>query len=524
MEVNFEALIPEIYLTFCVGILLILGTTNEIKGDRGNMMGLSIISLFYGSQLSLNGVFSSGALLNGTLVHDSLTITGKVSLFLVGALCLIASQDYLCREKIISFEISIFTILVVLGLGLLLSAQDLISLYLALELQSLSLYVLAAYKKESAYSTEAGLKYFVIGAFSSGLFLFGASLIQGQTGSTNFEDLGRLTLGMDWNSKSLAQMCGLSFVSTGLLFKLAAAPMHAWSPDVQEGAPTASTLIFAALPKLAILIVLVRLYYTCFFEFFFIPQTFLIITSAMSLVVAVLGALSQRRIKRFLAQSSIGHVGFLLLALSCGTLEGVQGMILYTFIYIVISLSVWTTILSTFNPISRTGTIKQIDDLSSFQEANPLLAFTLAIIMFSMAGIPPLAGFCAKLQVLFAAMESSSVSLALLAVLTSVVGAFYYLRWIKVLQFWSNPHIPTPPKPQIIYNTVSITEGSQKAQKLDFWHQLHKKYKASLLTINCGNSQILAVSAIFLFLFFAYPTPLLLVTHQMALTVSFLYS
>lgn len=526
-ENDLKMLMPEIFLVLTISILLVFGAIYVTRTSTDNrqtgtqdlsipMLYLSSLSLFFAGLLSLNGAFYSGPLLHGTLFHDSLTATAKGTLFIVAALCLLASKTYLRKEEIFSFEYPIFILLATFGMGLLLSSYDLISMYLALELQSLSLYVLATFKRDSAFSTEAGLKYFIMGAFSSGLILFGCSLIYGYTGTTNFEDLGRITLGMDYNSMSFAFIGGLIFLSTGLLFKLAAAPFHMWSPDVYEGSPTSSTLFFAAVPKLAILIVLVRLYYQCFYDFFIIPQSFLIFASAASMLVAALGALYQRRIKRFLAFSSIGHVGYLLMALSCGTLEGLQGLFLYVFIYMVMSLNIWTVVLSTSNSngdseVVSGGPIKYIDELSGLQKENPLMAFTVAMSMFSMAGIPPLAGFCAKLYVFFAAMESSLYGLAILGVLTSTIGAFYYLRWIKIVFFENKKSLSDP------YGLAP------QGMKADFFHQIYLKSKntCSVANIDREKALILAVTTIFLVVFFAYPTPLLLLTHKMALAVAF---
>lgn len=424
-------LAPEILLVIGVSALLVYGATpaGSAKGGqlvmRESVVWLGALLLFLGGILSLSNRGVSGPLLYGSLYHDNLTATGKGLIFIFGGLVLLASASYLREEGLNPMEYPIIIVISSLGLGLLLSAYDLMSLYLGLELQSLGLYVLATFKRGSSYSTEAGLKYFIVGALGSGLLLFGSSLIYGELGTTNLEDIGRLTLGL--GDASFALQSGLVLLSAGLLFKLAAAPFHMWSPDVYEGAPTSASLFFAAVPKIAILGVLVRLYYTSFYDWMPLWQTGLMGASMASLIVAALGALYQRRIKRFLAYSSIGHVGYLLMGVSCGTVEGLQGVYLYTIIYMVMSLNVWTVLL-----VSR---VQFMDELAGMGRGGPWLAGTVAVVIFSMAGIPPLAGFFAKMDLFFAAMEGSLYALAIVGVLTSVVSAFYYLRWVKILFF-----------------------------------------------------------------------------------------
>jgi NADH-quinone oxidoreductase subunit N len=499
-----EKCIPEFFLIFSLCALFLYGsflmtssTSSEktLKSVHGNpMLGspilwLSIQSLFIGSLLSFNNTFSNGPFLTGSLYHDNLTATGKILLFLFGAMCLISSQRALRTYGLNAWEYSLIVVLAVVAMGLLLSAYDLIALYLALELQSLGLYVLATFNRGSAYSTEAGLKYFIVGAFSSGLLLFGGTLLYGYSGITNLEDLGRLALAVE--SLDSSAVIGLVFLSAGLLFKIAAAPFHMWSPDVYEGSPTSSTIIFAVLPKLAFFGLLLRVYYLTFYDFMSIWQTLLLCSSLVSMVVAALGALYQRRVKRFLAYSSIGHVAYLLLALSCGTEEGIKGLLLYTLIYMVMSLNVWTILLTCNVRPSITGKTRPLiylDELSGLSRVNPWLAGTLAVVVFSLAGIPPMAGFFAKLYVFMAAMEGSLYTVAIIGVLTSVISAFYYLRWVKIIYF---------------------EENTKKAVSEELPE----------VTLDRSQALLLACSTGILLGFWVYPNPFLVLSHQMALSI-----
>ena len=496
-------LLPEAFLVFALCSLLLFGSIygtrlHEQKGSPiivGPMISLCSLSLFIAALLSFHGSFQMGPLLYGSLFYDTLTINAKGTVFLGGSLSLLSAKSYLREQGIYAFEYPLLILITTLGMGLLLSSYNFLSLYLSLELQSLGLYVLATFKRGSAYSTEAGLKYFILGAFSSGLLLFGISLIYGSTGTTNFEDLARLLLGSSENLTDLSTglLGGLIFVSVGLVFKLAAAPFHMWIPDVYEGAPTSSSLYFAVVPKLAVLLVLVRIYYLSFYDLMPLWQGFLIFVSMTSMIVAALGALYQRKIKRFLAFSSIGHTGYMLMALSTGSFQGLQALIVYTWIYMAMSLHLWTVVLTTERQ-SRTsadkGPMKYMDELAILGREHPTLAMTVAVAIFSMAGIPPLAGFCAKLYAFFAAMEASLYALAIVGVLSSVVGAYYYLRWLKILYF----------------------EKVEESLGTNFY-----SYEFAL---DREKSLILSLTTFFLLFFFAHPGPLLVLAHKMVLSLS----
>jgi proton-translocating NADH-quinone oxidoreductase chain N len=503
---DFTTLFPEAFLVLAVSALLLYGVVystsfvDDLPVLTRPMGWLSIQALGLTLLLVVFTPLPEASLLYGVLYHDLFTRWLKIFVFLGAIGSLVASLAYLRGEAVNAFEYFILVLLATLGLCLILSANDLLSMYLAIELQSLSLYLLAAFKKNSAFSTEAGLKYFILGAFSSGLLLFGSSLLYGFTGTTNFEDLAVISTGL-WafpGGSGLSQgvVVGLVFVGAGLLFKMAAAPFHMWSPDVYEGAPTSASAFFAIVPKVALFGLVVKVYFYALYDFMAAWQQLFLLASFASMVVGAFGALQQRKIKRLLAYSSIGHVGYMLIGVATGTLEGLQGLVLYLVVYMVMSLNVWTVLLSlTFQDRSHpteqgafqrpTSRATYLTDLTSLSRSNPLLALTLMLTMFSMSGMPPLAGFCAKMYIFFSAMEANLYTLGLLGVLTSCVGAFYYMRLVKVVFF-------------------------------------EKKGSRSLfLALDREKSLLLGASTFFIGLFFAHPGPFLVLIHRMVLSLSF---
>jgi NADH-quinone oxidoreductase subunit N len=316
------------------------------------------------------------------------------------------------------------------GMMLMVSANDLLSLYMALELSSLALYVLAAFNRDNEKSGEAGLKYFVLGALSSGMMLFGMSLIYGFAGSINFSDLGQLFAGHYLISKGV--IVGLVLVMVGFCFKLSAVPFHMWSPDVYEGAPTPVTAFFATAPKIAALFLFVRFLLDPFAMSIDKWQQVVVFVSLASMLVGAFGAIAQNNIKRLLAYSSIGHVGFMLMALAAGNQSGVQALLIYLSVYIFMSVGMFGAVLL----MKRGGVaVEQIKDLAGLSRTNPLLAIIISICVFSMAGIPPMAGFFGKMYVVLAAIEGGLAWLAVVGVCTSVVGCYYYLKIIKTMYF-----------------------------------------------------------------------------------------
>jgi NADH-quinone oxidoreductase subunit N len=502
---------PEIFIGLSVSFLLIFGVilgsdchsvfVGSSQLHLQKLLGTCILNLcilitVIAGLLVLNCDFETQSIFCGYLQYDHLGQGSKGLLLLFTGGVLFISPLYLRREHMYSYEYSILVLLSVLGMLFLVGSRDLLAFYLAVELQSLCLYVLASFRRGSAFSTEAGLKYFVIGAFSSGLLLFGCSLVYGFSGCTQYDSLS----GLLSNDYSLGLLSGILFLSSAIFFKLTAAPFHMWAPDVYEGSPSTSTLFFSSVPKLAVLVGLCRIYFEVFYECIVVWQSFLIFSAVCSMVIAAFSAFYQRKIKRFLAYSSIGHVGYMFVALACGTLQGVQGVLLYIIVYMVMTLNVWSVILGTSNKLVG-GTVKYIDELGKLSRQNVFLGVTLLVTLFSIAGIPPLAGFCAKLYVFFAAMESSLYGLSVFSVLVSVVSAFYYLRWVKVV-FFDNTLV--------------------KGYNLFFNVRLLSNVPFTINVVK-AHSLVLGCTTLFLCFFFLYPTPFLLFTYKMSLDICCLF-
>jgi len=338
------------------------------------------------------------------------------------------SINWLTVEKQQKFEYGVLFLLSTLGMMMLISAADLIALYLGLELMSLPLYVVAASNRDNAKSTEAGLKYFVLGALSSGMLLYGASLIYGFTGTVSFAGIAKATQA----GASIGLIFGLVFLFVGFCFKISAVPFHMWTPDVYEGAPTPVTAFFAAAPKVAGIAIFVRATVVAFPGITHEWQQIVVFVSIASMVLGAFAAIGQRNIKRLMAYSSIGHMGFALVGLAAGTPEGVQGVLVYMSIYVAMTLGTFAVILS----MRRDGVfLEDIGDLAGLARTHPTMAFFLAMLLFSLAGIPPLAGFFAKFYVFLAAIKAGLYTLAVIGVLSSVVGAYYYLNIVKMMYF-----------------------------------------------------------------------------------------
>ena len=350
-------------------------------------------------------------------------------LAVIGSLVtLLLSLDFMRSERIAGFEFPVLILLSTLGMLMLISANDFIALYLGLELMSLALYVIAAYRRHDLRATEAGLKYFVLGALSSGMLLYGASLIYGYSGSVNFNDVATAV----HDHRSMGVLFGLVFVLSGLAFKISAVPFHMWTPDVYEGAPTPVTTFFASAPKIAAMAVLVRVAFTAFPGIAGDWRQILTFVSIASMALGAFAAIGQTNIKRLMAYSSIGHMGFALVGLAAGTVEGAQSVIVYMSIYVIMTLGTFAAILS----MRRDGkAVETIADLAGLARTDSLMAFFLATMMFSLAGVPPLAGFFAKFYVFAAAIKADLYGLAVIGVLASAVGAFYYLRIVKLMYF-----------------------------------------------------------------------------------------
>ena len=493
---NFSSFYSEIFLFLSISILLLFGVfystslKNNLPIINLSLSRLTLVTLVISSLLIyFNPVKNLHiSLFNGLLVNNHTINIFKLSILLGSIICILIFVEYLKKNKINFFEYWIIFLISILSMILLVSSNDFFSIFLAIEIQSFTLYLFASFGKNSAFCTESSLKYFVLGGLSSGLLLFGISLIFGFLGTLSFDKLSLLTTGLYNSSDSnLIILLALIFISSGLLFKLGAAPFHAWTPDVYEGAPLPSTTLFATLPKIAIFSILLKIYLFVFYDFINFWEPFILFSSFSSMLIGAFGAFQQKKIKRLLAYSSIGHVGYLLLGLGGNSYESVQGALLYLFIYIIMTFNIWTLTLSLFNQKKKEN-IKYLTDLNGLFKSNPFLTFSFALIVFSMAGIPPLAGFFAKFYIFFSAIENSLFSLVFIGVITSCISAFYYIKLLKIL-FFENKNI---------------------IQNWSFFSLIDRE-----------KSLIIALSSLFLILFFSYPQPFLNCTYDLVFSWMF---
>ena len=418
-------ILPELFISFVIVSLLMIGVFVKKSFKLVNL--LTMLSLGFAIALVLNQPSEIIKIFNDSYIIDRLSIIMKVLTLLFCLFVILLSKDYLKINNIDKIEYPIIILSAVLGMLIMISSNDLIIFYLGLELQSLCLYILAAFKRDDERSTESGLKYFVLSALASGLLLYGCSLIYGFTGSTNFEIISE-----NLDQKSTGAVFGIVFIIVGLAFKVSAAPFHMWTPDVYEGSPTSVTSFFALIPKIAALSVFIRFMYVPFIEAIDHWQIIIVFLSIASMILGAVAAIGQSNIKRLLAYSSISHMGYALAGLSTGTNQGIQSTIIYLIIYLVMNLGAFGCIFM----LKRENIFyENINDLSGLSKNNPLLALGFLIIFFSMAGIPPLAGFFAKFYIFMAVIESKMYALAIIGLLTTVVSAFYYLRVIKIIYF-----------------------------------------------------------------------------------------
>jgi NADH-quinone oxidoreductase subunit N len=421
-------LLPEIVLGVGAMALLMLGVFRGEGDATVRLIDIASIVLLIAAGLIVIAL-PQGKLIafGGSFVVDDFARFLKVLAVLGSAAAILMSIDYDRREQQRRFEYSVLIVLSTLGMLMLISAADLIALYLGLELMSLPLYVVAASHRSSLRSTEAGLKYFVLGALSSGMLLYGASLVYGFTGTVSFAGIAKSAA-----DAGTGLIFGLVFLFAGFCFKVSAVPFHMWTPDVYEGAPTPITAFFAAAPKVAGIAMFVRTAVVAFPGIAAQWQEIVAFVSIASMLLGSFAAIGQRSIKRLMAYSSIGHMGFALIGLAAGTSEGVQGVLVYMAIYVTMTLGTFAVILSMRR---EGGMVESIDQLSGLARTHPTTAFFLAMLLFSMAGVPPLAGFFAKFYVFLAAIKAGLYVLAVIGVLASVVGAYYYLAVIKTMYF-----------------------------------------------------------------------------------------
>ena len=526
-ENDFIGLLPEIFLLNATIVLLIYGalfSTSKEHIERvgsaplvRNVAWLGLLSIFITIVLIATQPLGNNSVANlcyNTLVIDNFTYFCKILLLCSTASTILMSFQYFQQETVNTFESIILMLLSTCSMLFMISAYDLIAIYLAIELQSLCFYVIAASKRTSEFSTEAGLKYFILGAFSSGILLFGCSLIYGFTGVTNLEELAKIFTGLAtsvhptehstttvvadiaWKSQSgmsFGIFMGILFLAVGFLFKITAVPFHMWAPDVYEGAPTFVTAFFMIAPKIAILANMLRVFIFSVYD----PtwQQLFFFCSIASMILGSVAGLAQNKIKRLLAYSSIAHVGYLLVGFSCGTIQGVQSLLIGIFIYVLMTVNAFAIILALRQNRSvskAVPSLKYISDLSALAKTNPILAITLSITMFSYAGIPPLAGFCSKFYLFFAALSCGAYLLALVGIITSVISCFYYIRFVKVMYF------DTPLRVSAFGASFGLFRPMDREKSL-----------------------LLGITLFGITFFCVYPAPFFVITHQMALSLCF---
>ena len=418
-------ILPELFLSLALMSLLMLGVF--IKKSFKLVNSLTIISLIFAIALIINQPNETIKVFNDSYIIDKFSIVMKVITLLFTIFILFISKDYLKNNNIDKIEYPIIILASVIGMILMISSYDLIIFYLGLELQSLCLYILASIKREDQKSTESGLKYFILSSLATGLLLYGCSLIYGFTGSTNFEVISK-----SLDSVNSGAIFGVVFVIVGLAFKVSAVPFHMWTPDVYEGSPTSVTAFFALVPKIAALSVFIRFMHVPFGNIILQWQTIIIFLSIASMLLGSVAAIGQNNIKRLMAYSSIGHMGYALAGLAAGTNSGVQSLIIYLIIYLVMNLGAFACILL----LKRENNYyENINDLSGLSKNHPMIALCFLIIFFSLAGIPPLAGFFAKFYIFISVIEARMYTLAIIGLLATVISAFYYLKIIKIIYF-----------------------------------------------------------------------------------------
>ncbi len=441
--------LPELMLAVGAMVLLMLGA---FRGPQttGLITGLAFVLLAAAGFVELS--LPSGKLesFGGSIIVDDFARFMKTLALIGSAAALLLSRGFLLEKSRGMFEYPVLIVLSTLGMMVLISAGDLIALYLGLELMSLALYVVAASNRDDARSSEAGLKYFVLGALSSGMLLYGASLVYGFTGTVNLAGIAKAA-----TSANIGLLFGIVFVFAGMCFKISAVPFHMWTPDVYEGAPTPITAFFASAPKVAGLAIFIRVALTAFPEITFQWQQIVVFVAIASMALGSFAAIGQTSMKRLMAYSSIGHMGFALVGLASGSETGAQGVLVYIAIYLAMTIGSFAVIIA----VKRDGVeVDTIEDYRGLSRTNPVIAFMFAMLMFSLAGIPLLAGFFAKFYVFSAAIKANMFTLAVIGVLCSVVGAFYYLRIVKLMYF-DEPVGPLDPVRMETRAVIAIAGG-----------------------------------------------------------------
>ena len=459
---NLNLIFPEIFISLAIMFLLIVGV---FKKNSSNLIyNLTIISLLIALALIFNyPIETELSLFNESYKIDYLSTFMKILTLVSGIFVMLTSSKYVQITKILKIEYPVLLLSSILGMMVMISSNDLIVFYMGLELQSLSLYVLASFNTKNLLSSESGVKYFVLGALSSGLLLYGCSLIYGFSNSTNF-----ILIAENLNSSNYGLTFGIVFILVGLAFKISAVPFHMWAPDVYQGSPTSVTIFFAVLPKIAALTVFIRFLYIPFINLIDQWQMIIVFLSIASMLFGAIAAIGQKNLKRLIAYSSIGHMGYALAGLSVGSNEGIQSAIAYISIYLIMNLAFFSCL---FMIRKSENYFENIEDLTGLSKNHPILSISLLIVLFSLAGIPPLAGFFAKFYIFMAVIEQSMYFLAVIGLLSTVIAAYYYLRIIKIIYF------------------------DPEKEKYDTDHHLGLKVS-------------LAISTIFILFYFIYPSGL----------------
>ena len=425
MIYNLNIMLPEIFLSLAIFSILLIGVF--IKKSFNIIFNLTSLIIVVTIAIIITGPNNEEKIFLDSFTRDAFSNYFKVLILFSTLFVLNSSKNFIVENKLDKFEYPIIILLSILGMFFMVSSNDLILFYLGLELQSLALYILASIDRDNLRSTESGIKYFVLSALSSGLLLYGCSLLYGFTGSTNFEYIAS-----QLDTENTGAVFAMVFILVGLAFKVSAVPFHMWTPDVYEGAPTSITSYFAVVPKVAGLALLIKFMFIPFSNILLEWQTIIIFISIASMILGAVAAMIQKNLKRLLAYSSIGHIGYALAGVATGAISGYESAIVYISIYVIMNIGAFSCLYL----LKKDGEYKEnISDLSGISKKHPLLAISLLIILFSLAGVPPLGGFFAKFYVFVAVLENKMYALAIIGLLTTVMSAFYYLKIIKIMYF-----------------------------------------------------------------------------------------
>ena len=446
---NLNILLPEIFLTLSIFSILMLGVF--IKQSFNLIFNLSSIVIIITIVIIFNSPNSVEKIFSESFIRDSFSQFFKLLILISSLFVLNSSKSFICDNKIDKFEYPIIILISILGMFFMVSSNDLILFYLGLELQSLALYILASIDRDNLRSSESGIKYFVLSALSSGLLLYGCSLLYGFTGTTNFE-----LISYELNNSNVGAIFAMVFILVGLAFKVSAVPFHMWTPDVYEGAPTSITSFFAVVPKVAGLALLIKFMFIPFANILIEWQMIMIFISIGSMILGAVAAIVQKNLKRLLAYSSIGHIGYALAGVATGATSGYISSVIYITIYVVMNIGAFSCLYL----MKKDGAYKEdINDLSGVSKKHPILAISFLIILFSLAGIPPLGGFFAKFYVFKAVLEQEMYVLAIVGLLTTVISAFYYLRIIKIIYFDEKSNTFDDVKNKFVQTTIFLSCG-----------------------------------------------------------------